>query len=128
MRNKKKIAAIIAIMLITAAAGIFVFAACSGNPAVGFWIVDEVTAGDVVMNQKDAQSVGYNAVGTVKLQKSGKCEIVLLGEETTGKWNQASDGTITINHGDKQTLTGSINEDGIMTLVDPQGTEYVLSK
>jgi hypothetical protein len=112
----------------TAAATMVVFTACSDDPAVGFWIVQKVTAGDVVMNEQDAESIGLNAVGTIKLQKSGNCELNLLGEETTGKWKKAKDGKITINYGDKQTLSGSIDDSGVMTLTDPQGAEYILAK
>jgi hypothetical protein len=127
MKAIKRITAI-ALILMTAAATMLVFTACSDDAAVGFWIVQKVTAGDVVMNEKDAESIGLNAVGTIKLQKSGNCELNLLGEEATGKWEKAKDGTITINYGDKQSLTGSINNKGIMTLTDPQGAEYILAK
>ena len=128
MKNKKRTAAVIAIILTMAIAGTLVFTACSSNPAVGFWIVDKVTAGDVVMNEEDAKSIGLNAIGTVKLQKSGNCEVNLLGEDAEGKWSQAEDGTITVTYGEDLTLTGSIGEDGTMTLLDPQGSEYILSK
>ena len=128
MKNRKRTAAIIAIVLVMTIAGTLVFTACSSNPAVGFWIVDKVTAGDVVMNEQDAQNIGLNAVGTIKLQKSGNCEITLLGDEASGKWEQAADGTITVTYGDGLTLTGSIDEEGVMTLLDPQGSEYVLTK
>jgi hypothetical protein len=127
MKAIKRITAI-ALILMTAAATMVVFTACSDDPAVGFWIVQKVTAGDVVMNEQDAESIGLNAVGTIKLQKSGNCELNLLGEETTGKWKKAKDGKITINYGDKQTLSGSIDDSGVMTLTDPQGAEYILAK
>ena len=127
MKAIKKITAV-ALILMTAAATMAVLTACSDDSAVGFWIVQKVTAGEVVMNEQDAESIGLNAVGTIKLQKSGKCELNLLGEETKGKWEKAKDGTITIKYGDKQSLTGSINDKGIMTLTDPQGAEYILAK
>lgn len=127
MKTIKRITAI-ALILMTAAAIMVVFTACSDDSAVGFWIVQKVTAGDVVMNEQDAESIGLNAVGTIKLQKSGNCEINLLGEEATGKWEKAKDGTITINYGDKQSLSGSIDDKGVMTLTDPQGAEYILAK
>ncbi len=128
MNNRKKTAAIITIILTITLAGALVFTACSSNPAVGFWIVDKVTAGEVVMNEQDAQSIGLNAVGTIKLQKSGNCEVNLLGEESEGTWVQADDGTITVTYGEDLTLTGSINDEGVMTLRDPQGSEYELTK
>lgn len=128
MKNKKRTAAVIALILVLTIAGSIVFTACSSDPAVGFWIVEKVTAGDVVMNEEDAQSIGLNAVGTIKLQKSGNCEVNLLGEETTGTWTVAEDGTLTITYDGEMTLTGSIDENNVMTLTDPQGAEYVLSK
>ena len=76
-----KIITAIALIIMTAAATMVVFTACSDDSAVGFWIVQKVTAGDVVMNEQDAESIGLNAVGTIKLQKSGKCELNLLGED-----------------------------------------------
>lgn len=115
-------------ILTLSVASALIFTACSADKAVGFWIVDKVTAGEVEMDSKDAQNIGLNAVGTVKLQKSGKCEVNLLGEESGGKWIKSNDGTITIAYGDNLKLTGSINDNGTMTLLDPQGAEYVLSK
>ena len=126
--KKIKTTAAIILILIMAACSVFAFTACTGKGPVGFWIVDKVTAGDVVMSGKDAESIGLNAVGTVKLQKSGKCERNMLGEESQGTWEQAEDGTLTITYGEKQTLTGSIDDKGVMTLTDPQGAEYILSK
>lgn len=120
--------AIISIIIVIAVIGGLTLTACSQSQAVGFWIVEKVTAGDVVMNSEDAESIGLSAVGTVKLQKSGKCEVNLLGEESKGKWTQAEDGTITINCSGGLILTGSISEEGLMTLTDPQGAEYVLDK
>ena len=82
----------------------------------------------VVMKEEDAESIGLSAVGTIKLQKSGSCELDLLGEESKGKWKKAKNGTITITYGDDMTLTGSIDDKGVMTLTDPQGAEYTLTK
>ena len=127
MKTIKRITAI-ALILMTAAAIMVVFTACSDDSAVGFWIVQKVTAGDVVMNEQDAESIGLNAVGTIKLQKSGGCELNLLGEESEGTWEKAKDGTITIKYGEDQALTGSIDDEGIMTLKDAQGAEYTLAK
>lgn len=80
------------------------------------------------MSGQDAESIGLSAIGTIKLQKSGKCEVNLLGEEATGTWEQAKDGTITISYGDSLSLSGTIDDKGVMTLSDPQGAEYKLSK
>lgn len=126
--RKRRTIAIVSIILVVAVIGGLTLTACSQNTAIGFWIVEKVTAGDVEMNEQDAASIGLNAVGTIKLQKSGKCEVNLLGEEAQGTWTQAQDGTITINYGSGLTLSGSIDDNGIMTLTDPQGAEYVLDK
>jgi len=120
---------ILALMLTVVLTAAIAMTACSqASPVVGFWVINNVKAGDVVMDAKDAESIGLTAIGTVKLQKSGKCELELLGEASEGTWEQAKDGTITIKYGNDLTLTGSIDDKGIMTLEDPQGTEYSLSK
>ncbi len=122
---KKKISLLIITLLL---AGMMLSACSNSDPAVGFWIIQKVTAGDVVMNDEDAESIGLTAVGTIKLQKSGGCELNLLGEESEGTWEKAKDGTITIKYGEDQALTGSIDDEGIMTLKDAQGAEYTLAK
>ena len=78
--------------------------------------------------EQDAQSLGLTSIGTIKLQKSGKCELDLLGEKSEGTWKQAKDGKIEIQYGDDLKLTGSVDDEGIMTLQDPQGAEYKLKK
>ena len=65
-----------------------------------------------------------------ELSSSRRAETVnsLAAEEYAGVYASDGFGTITISYGDKQTLTGSINDKGVMTLNDPQGAEYVLKK
>ena len=122
---KRIITVILTVVLIAAIA----LTACSkADNVVGFWVINTVTAGDVEMDSKDAESIGLTAIGTVKLQKSGKCELELLGEASEGTWEQAEDGTITIKYGNDLTLSGTVDDKGVMTLEDPQGTEYSLSK
>ena len=111
-------------MIILAAA---LMTACDDGP-VGYWKIESVTAGDVVMTTEDAESVGLNSVGSVKLQKSGACEVTLLGEESEGTWQQAEDGTITVSYGEEGVLTGSIDDEGVMHLIDAQGSQYELQK
>lgn len=122
---KRRLTAIILAMII----GLMpvMLAACDDGP-VGFWTVDEVTAGDVTMTEEDAKSIGLNAVGTIKLQKSGNCVVTLLGDENEGTWTQDDGGAITVTYGEQKTLSGSIDDEGIMTLADEQGSEYKLSK
>ena len=121
----KKIITVLALVIVLCLA----LTSCSGSDAaVGYWIVNHAVAGEVVMDEQDAASIGLPAVGTVKLQKSGNCEVVLIGEEHTGTWNYSNDGEITIICEDDFTLTGSIDDEGVMTLTDVQGSEYKLSK
>ena len=105
-----------------------VLAGCSDDGPVGFWQIDEVKAGEVVMTQEDAESVGMATIGSIKLQKSGNCVVVLLGEESEGTWEQDEDGTITVKYGTGDVLSGSFDEDGNLHLEDDQETEYTLSK
>ena len=51
--------------------GLLLSSCSKDDPAVGYWIVQKVAAGDVVMKEEDAESIGLSAVGTIKLQKSG---------------------------------------------------------
>lgn len=117
----------VTILALILCAATLMLTAC-GNGPVGFWQVEQITAGDVVMTKDDAQSLGLATVGSVKLQKSGNCEVVLIGEESTGTWQQAEDGTITVDCGETLVLTGSIQDDGYMVLTDAQGSEYRLKK
>lgn len=113
---------------IVIASMVFVMAGCSSGP-VGYWQIEQVTAGNVVMTNEDASSIGMATVGAVKLQKSGNCVVELLGTEYTGTWTQNDNGDITITYGDENlALKGSIDEEGKMTLTDDQGQEYILEK
>ena len=123
--NQKPPVGVYAVLMMS---GLLLSSCSKDDPAVGYWIVQKVAAGDVVMKEEDAESIGLSAVGTIKLQKSGSCELDLLGEESKGKWKKAKNGTITITYGDDMTLTGSIDDKGVMTLTDPQGAEYTLTK
>ena len=107
---------------------IFALAGCSSTP-VGYWQIEKVVAGDVVMTQEDASSIGLSAVGAIKLQKSGNCVVELLGDESEGTWTQDENGEITVTYGDENlVLKGSIDEEGVMKLTDDQGQEYILQK
>ena len=122
---RKKLSLLLVISLIT----VITICACSvSDSVVGFWVIQKITAGDIVMEEDDAQSLGLTSIGTIKLQKSGKCELDLLGEKSEGTWKQAKDGKIEIQYGDDLKLTGSVDDEGIMTLQDPQGAEYKLKK
>ena len=119
----------LSLLLVISLIAVITICACSvSDSVVGFWVIQKITAGDIVMEEDDAQSLGLTSIGTIKLQKSGNCEVDLLGEKSEGTWEQAEDGTITIKYGNDMTLSGTIDDKGIMTLDDPQGTEYSLSK
>lgn len=113
--------------LIAAAFIMMVMLTSCGGP-VGYWTIDEITAGDVVMTQEDAKALGFGRPGAIKLNKSGSCVVELLGDEYEGTWKQANDGTITIEYGNEQSATATIDDDNIMTATDDQGTVYKLSK
>ena len=99
---------------------ILTLSACESS--VGYWCVQEIKAGDVVMTTKDGKSLGLN-LGSYKLCKSGKCEVYLLEEKYEGTWEE-KDGVITIKYGER-TATGKRKGKNIY-LEDDQRTNYVL--
>ena len=127
MRKKLIIILTVMLLVVVLVSGALMLTAC-GNGVVGYWQITEVTAGDVVMTNEDANTLGLATVGAIKLQKSGKCVVTLLGEETEGIWTQTEDGALTVNYGDDMVLSGSINDEGVMVLTDTQGSEYKLEK
>ncbi len=104
------------------------FAGCSGGGTVGYWQIQSIVAGDITMGQEDAESIGLSMVGAFKLNKSGSAEITILGEETEGTWEEADDGTITVTNENDEVFTGTIDDENVMTLTDPEGVEYTLQK
>jgi hypothetical protein len=104
---------------------VMIMAASCGSGPVGYWQISEFTTGDTVMTEADVETYGLASLGAVKLQKSGNCVIDIMGAETEGTWYQTSDGTIEINANDgSMTMSGAINDDGVMTLTDNAGAEY----
>ncbi len=118
---KKKISTIL-IML----AMMMVMSGC--DDTVGYWQIQKIVAGDVVMTEKDVADMGFDDAGSIKLQKSGKCVVNLLGDESKGNWEEEKDGTITINYGKDRKGTAVISKDEVMKFTDFQGTEYMLKK
>lgn len=119
---EKRIAAVIAAALIM----MMTLASCGGP--VGYWTIDEITSGDVVMTQDDAKALGFGSPGAFRLNKSGSCVVELLGDKYEGTWEQAKDGTITLEYGDDLSATATIDEDNVMTATDSQGTVYKMTK
>jgi hypothetical protein len=106
---------------------VFLMVSC-GDDVVGFWTVDEIRIGDVVMDQEDASTLGYKRIGSFRLQKSGNCEVTLLDEECTGTWTQDEKNTIHLKYDEETTAEATIDEDGIMTLTDSDDVVMKLSK
>lgn len=110
---------------------IFGLTACD-IAVLGKWKIVEVAAGDVVMTQDDLADMEMD-VGYIKLNKSGSCEINLLGDEFTGSWNASGKGAepgndIVIVYGDNLEGTAEFDESGQMKFKDSQGSLYTLIK
>ena len=119
---KKKIFAVMMIGIM-----ILSMTACSETlETVGKWRVTAVTAGDITMEQSDIEELGLDA-GFVKINKSGSCVVNFLGDESEGTWEKADDGSLTFTYGDDGSATATI-DNGVMTMVDAQGSSYTLSK
>ena len=119
----------LAILAVVAFFAVLLVSTKASDSPVGYWIIEEGTSSGVTMTQEDAEAMGLNEVGSFKLDKSGDCEITILGEESTGKWTAADDGTITIDCGEEKTFTATIDEEGVMTAKDDtMMVEYKLEK
>lgn len=111
--------------------GVLLYSIKNSDSPVGYWVIKEGTSGGVTMTEQDAEAIGLNEVGSLRLDKSGDCKVVLLGEEFEGKWTSDDNGTITISYGDEKTLTATIDENGVMTALSEQEDspmEYTLEK
>ena len=113
--------------------GIMIFTLASCDMAVlGKWRISQVTAGDVVMTQEDIVEMGLD-VGYIKFNKSGSCDINLVGDEYEGTWTASGEGanpgnTIQVVYGDGLSGTATFDENKVMTFTDSQGATYTLSK
>ena len=109
--------------------GVMVLAmtSCSGElKTLGKWRIIEVTAGDITMTQQDVDDMGIDA-GYIKINRSGSCEIDILGDSYDGSWVYAEDGSLDITISEDLTANAVI-EDGTMTMTDSQGSVYMLQK
>lgn len=110
---------------------LFSLASCDIS-LLGKWTITEVTAGDVVMSQDDIVEMGIDA-GYIILNRSGSCEINLLGDEYEGTWTASEEGAtagnkIKITYGDEQKGKAELKSEKEMVFKDSQGAEYLLVK
>ena len=84
------------------------------------------------MNQQEITDMGLD-VGYIKLNKSGSCELNLLGDEYEGTWTGSGEGAskdnkLTFKYGNDLTATATFDENKVMTFTDSQGAIYTLNK
>ena len=125
----KLLGVITALILIIAAAVIWMAVDTKySDSAVGNWEIKEVAVGEETMTLKEAEDMGLTEIGHFKLNNSGSCEIKILDFEAEGEWAQDEHGAITINCGDEETFSATIDEEGLMTAEDTTSTKYTLEK
>ena len=132
-KKRKVLRTVMIIILLAILAVVIYFAAVllsvkNSDSPVGYWVIKEGTSGGVTMTEEDAEAIGLNEIGSVRLDESGKCEVNILGEESSGTWTSDDDGTITISYGEEKTLTATIDDEGIMTAQGENQLEYTLEK
>lgn len=119
---------LIAILAAAVGFGILVLSIKNSSSPVGYWVIKEGASSGVTMTQEDAEALGLNEVGSIRLDKSGDCEVTILGDEYKGKWTRDDDGNITITYDGDKTLTATIDDEGIMKAHDELMMEYTLEK
>ena len=100
----------------------------NSNSPVGVWEVKKVSAYGSVMTEEDAENMGLDGIGYIRLNSNGSCSVEILDLEAEGTWSQAEDGTVTIDYGSGQPFVARINDEGIMTITDEVSVEYKLEK
>lgn len=105
------------LLILTILAVMIVSAGCEAGP-VGYYICRSVSSGNITITETDARSLGLDP-GSIKLCKSGRCELEILEEHSTGRW-EYKDGKLTVKIKDK-TYTGKIKNRKIV-LKGPDGT------
>ena len=114
MRKRLKLITILMIM-------VFTLSACAGP--VGYYRLRTVSSGTITMTEEDARALQLDP-GSVKLCKSGRCELDLLGEKLVGTWKIKDDKLIVESKG--KTFKGKIKNDTVV-LKDEAGTKYKFS-
>ena len=97
-----------------------------GATMLGKWKIVEISAGDMVMDQDDMESMGLDP-GYIKINKSGSCELNLLGDEYEGTWSGSEETQLDFSYGGEFTATATI-DNGTMDFTDSQGNIYTLKK
>ena len=131
-KRKTRRFVMIAILLVLLAVAVYfavvLISVKHSDSPVGYWVIKESSASGVVMKDEDAEAIGLSEIDSVKLNEDGKCEVVILGEESKGTWTNDDDGNITISYDGDKTLTATINDEGIMTAQGENQMEYTLEK
>ena len=131
-KRKTRRFVMIAILLVLLAVAVYfavvLISVKHSDSPVGYWVIKESSASGVVMKDEDAEAIGLSEIGSVKLNEDGKCEVVILGEDSKGTWTSDDDGNITISYDGDKTLTATINDEGIMTAQGENQMEYTLEK
>lgn len=79
------------------------------------------------MDADELADMGLQSAGYIKLNKSGSCELDLLGDQFEGTWEMNDDGGITIKYGSDN--EGAATKSGkTLNFTDAQGNEYELEK
>ena len=119
---------LLAILAVVVYFAVLLISIKNSDSPVGYWVIKEGTSGDVTMTDEDAEAIGLNEVGSIRLDESGGCKVIILGEESEGTWTADDNGTITISYGDDKTLTATIDDEGTMTAQGENQMEYTLEK
>ena len=100
----------------------------NSNSPVGIWEVKKISAYGNNMTEQDAENMGLDGIGYIRLNSNGSCSVKILDLEGEGTWSQSEDGAVTIDYGSGQPFVAHINDEGIMTITDEVSVEYKLEK
>ncbi len=122
---------LLAILAVVVYFAVLLISIKSSASPVGYWVIKESSSNGVTMTQEDAEAIGLSAIGSIKLNESGSCKVVILDEDFEGVWTSDDDGNITITYdadGEEKVLNATIDDDGKMTAHDDATMEYTLEK
>jgi len=134
-KGKKALRIVLAVlMMLIIAAVVFVvyriFSVKNSLSPVGYWVATKAEYNDVTMTAEDASAMGYNGIGSFSLNKSGSCEVTLMGKDYEGKWKKYKSGMLIINCGKGCRLKAEIsdNDGPEMEATDENYVVYTLKK